>query len=461
MVEEKGRKVTFIDTPGHEAFTQMRARGAQITDIAIIVVAADDGVMPQTVEAVNHAKAAGVPFIIAVNKIDKQQANPDYVKTQMAEIGITPVEWGGDYEFIHVSAHTGAGLDDLLDTILIQADLLELKANPDKQAKAVIVESALEKGRGPVSTAIIKDGTLKQGDTVVVGSNYGRIRAIINENGQTIKELKPGQPGQLLGLDGVTTPGDILIAVENEKIAREYAEKRKEYMRQRELSRSTKASFDDLHDLVTEGMLKRLNVILKTDYQGTLEAIRASIEKLRNEEVKVNVVHSAVGEITESDVDLANATDNTVIFGFNVKANASVKEKAKHAGVEIRSFSILYDMLDEIKAILGGILSPVSKDVAIGKAEVREMFSVPKIGVIAGCMVIDGVVTKDAKARIVRREEVVYEGEVDSLKRFKDDVKEVKKGFDCGIALKDFVDMVPGDTIEFFKVVMEKAKFAQ
>ncbi len=460
MVEEKGRKITFIDTPGHEAFTQMRARGAQITDIAIIVVAADDGVMPQTVEAINHAKAAEVPFIIAVNKMDKAQANPDYVKTQMAEIGITPVEWGGEHEFIHVSAHTGAGIDDLLDTILIQADLLELSANPENQAKAVIVESALEKGRGPVSTAIVKDGTLRQGDNVVVGPNYGRVRAIINEHGKTISELRPGQPGQILGLDGVTTPGDILIAVDNDKVAREYAEKRREYMRQRELSRSTKASFDDLHDLVTEGMLKRLNVILKTDYQGTLEAIRASIEKLRNDEVKVNVVHSAVGEITESDVDLATATDNTIIFGFNVKAGSSVKEKAKHSGIEIRSYSVLYDMIEEIKHILGGILSPVTKDVAIGKAEVREIFTIPKIGVIAGCMVIDGVVTRDAKARIVRREEVVYEGEVESLKRFKDDVKEVKKGFDCGISLKEFVDMVPGDTIEFFKTVFEKAKFS-
>ncbi|MEF3192259.1 MAG: translation initiation factor IF-2 [Campylobacterales bacterium] len=459
VVEKNGHDITFIDTPGHEAFTQMRARGAQVTDVAIIVVAADDGVMPQTIEAINHVKAANVPFIIAINKMDKPTANPDYVKTQLAEHGITPVEWGGEYEFIPVSAHTGMGIEDLLETILLQTEIMELKADDSKRGRAIVIESALEKGRGPVSTVIVKDGTLHVGDSVVVGANYGRIRAIINENGQSLKELKPGYPGQILGLDGTATPGDTLIAVENEKVAREYAEKRKEYLRQRELSKSTKASLEELGALVAEGQLKRLNVILKTDYHGTLEAIKSSLEKMRNEEVKVNVVHAAVGAITESDVDLASATENTIIVGFNVKAPSSVKEKAKSMNVDIRHYTVLYDIIEDIKTILSGILSPVETQNTVGVAEVRQIFDIPKVGVIAGCVVIDGVISVGSAARLLRAGEVIYEGEIESLKRFKDDVKEVKKGLECGIALKDFTSFMPGDKIECLKTVYQKATF--
>lgn len=461
MVEKNGHKITFLDTPGHEAFTHMRARGAQVTDIAIIVVAADDGVMPQTKEAISHIRDAKVPFIVAVNKIDKPSANPDFVKTQLSEMGITPVEWGGEFEFVHISAKTGEGLDTLLDTILLQAEIMELKGNPKKNAKAIVVEASLEKGRGPVATVLVQDGTLRVGDTVVVGQNYGKVRAIIDDMGKNLKELAPSEPGQILGLDGVPGAGDVLVAVENEKVAREYAENIKEHQRQRELSKTTKATFDDLHHLIKEGKLKRLNIVLKADVQGSLEAIRASLEKVRNEEVKVHLVHSAVGGITESDVELAKAGENTLIIGFNVKPNTTIKDKADNYGVEIRSYSVIFELIDDIKALVGEMLSPIKELVSVGKAEVRNLFTVGKNLVIAGCMVTEGTVTRGAEIKIHRNGNVVYEGKIGSLKRFKDDVREVKSGYECGIVVDGFNEFAENDIIETFKTVTKAAVFEQ
>ena len=457
MVTKDGKKITFIDTPGHEAFTQMRARGASVTDIAIIVVAADDGVKPQTVEAINHAKSANVPMIIAVNKIDKPDANPDLVKSQLAELEITPVEWGGEYEFVEVSALTGEGIDNLLETILLQAEILELKANPKREAKAVVIESSLEKGRGPVATVIVKNGTLHLGDSVVCGIAYGRVRGLINDLGKNIKEVGPGEPAEVVGLDKVPNAGDVMIAVKDDKTAREYAEKIAELQRQKELSKSTKATLEELSELVKEGQLKKLPVIIKADTQGSLEAIKGSLLKLKNEEVKIDIIHSGVGAITESDVTLADASDNAVILGFNVRPTGSVKSKAKQLGVQIKTYSIIYDLIDDVKALLSGLLSPVIKEEALGQAEVRETFNVPKVGTVAGCMVTDGKIERNAKVRVIRDGIVIYDTKISSLKRFKDDVKEVSKGYECGMMLENFNDIKVGDFIEAYKEVEEAA----
>ncbi|BCD67578.1 translation initiation factor IF-2 [Nitratiruptor sp. YY09-18] len=457
MVDNNGKKITFIDTPGHEAFTEMRARGAQVTDIAIVVVAADDGVKPQTVEAVNHAKTADVPIIVAVNKIDKPDANPDLVKSQMAELGITPSEWGGEYEFVNVSAKTGEGVDDLLDTILLQAELMELKANPKREAKAVVIESSLEKGRGPVATVIVRNGTLKVGDHVVCGVAYGRVRAIIDDLGKMIKERKPSEPGVVVGLDKVPPAGEIMIAVQDAETARKYAERRAEYERQKELSKSTKVTLEELSQLVKEGQLKKLPVIIKADTQGSLEAIKGSLEKLKNEEVKVDIIHAGVGAISESDVTLADASDNAVILGFNVRPTGSVKEKAKQLGVNIKTYSIIYDLIDDVKALLSGMLSPIIKEETIGQAEVRETFNVPKIGTVAGCIVTDGVIERNAKARVIRDGVVIYDSTISSLKRFKEDVREVSKGYECGLMIENFNDIKVGDVIEAYKEIEEAA----
>ncbi|MRJ02834.1 MAG: translation initiation factor IF-2 [Epsilonproteobacteria bacterium] len=458
MVEKDGKRITFIDTPGHEAFTEMRARGAQATDIAIIVVAADDGVKPQTVEALNHAKTAGVPIIVAINKIDKPEANPDLVKSQMAELGITPAEWGGEYEFVPVSAKTGEGIDDLLDTILLQAEIMELKANPKRRAKAIVIESSLEKGRGPTATLIVKNGTLRVGDHVVCGVAYGRVRAIIDDLGKQVKERTPSEPGMVIGLDKVPPAGEILIAVESADEARLYAERRAEYERQKELSRTTKvASLEELSQLVKEGQLKKLPVIIKADTQGSLEAIKGSLEKLKNEEVKVEIIHAGVGAINESDVTLANASDNAIILGFNVRPTGAVKEKAKQLGVTIKTYSVIYDLIEEVKSLLSGMLSPIIREEVIGQAEVRETFNVPKVGTVAGCMVIDGVIQRNALARVIRDGVVIYDSTISSLKRFKDDVREVSKGYECGMMIENFNDIKVGDVIEAYKKVEEAA----
>ena len=460
MVEKNGQKITFIDTPGHEAFTEMRARGADVTDIAIIVVAADDGVMPQTKEAIAHAKAANVPFIVAVNKIDKPNANPDLVKSQLSEMGIMPVEWGGEYEFVYVSAKTGKGIEDLLETIILQSEMMELTANPKCQAKAIIIESRIEKGKGPVATIIVKNGTLKKQDSFVCGKTYGRVRIVLDDLGKPKKEVFPGEPAEITGFDESANAGDVLISVDSDKEAKETAEKWKTYMDQREKSKSTKATLEDLQKMILEGELKKLPVIIKADTQGSVEAIKGSLAKLKNEEVKVDILHSDVGAITENDVILAKATEpNAVILGFNVRPTTGAKNKAKQEGIEIRTYAIIYDLIDDIKELLSGLMTPKVKETQTATVEVRNVFSVPKIGTVAGCYVIDGVVHRGDLVRVIRDGVVIYDSKLASLKRFKDDVKEVGKGFECGIMVEGYNDVKAGDTLETYQKVEEKATF--
>jgi len=456
QVEKNGKKITFVDTPGHEAFTAMRSRGAQATDIVIIVVAADDGVMPQTKEAISHAKAAKVPIIVAINKMDKESANPDNVKSQLAEIDVMATDWGGEYEFVPVSAHSGLGIDDLLETILLQAEVMELKANPDREAKASVVEASIEKGFGPVANVIISNGTLRVGDNVIAGTTYGRIKAIKLDDGSSVKEIGPSTPAAIVGLNSVPAAGDELVAMGSDKEVRELADKRAEFERAKELSKSTKATLDDLSALIAEGQLKSLPIIIKTDVQGSLEAIKGSLEKLRNEEVKVNIIHEGVGGVTESDLTLADASEHAVVLGFNVRPTGSVKKKAKELGIEIRTYSIIYDLLDDVKALLGGMMSPVITEEVTGQADVRETFVVGKVGTIAGCKVSDGSILRNSKARLIRDGIVVYESSISSLKRFNEDAKEVKNGYECGIMLENFNDIKEGDVIETFKDVEEQ-----
>ncbi len=458
-VEKDGKKITFIDTPGHEAFTEMRSRGAQATDIAIIVVAADDGVKPQTKESISHAKAAGIPFIIAINKIDKPTANPDLAKSGLAELDVTPVDWGGEYEFVEVSAKTGQGIDDLLEVLLLQAEILELKANPNAKAKSIVIESKLEKGRGPVATVICKNGTLKVGDNVVSGSSFGKVRALIDHNGKNIKKVAPGEAGVVVGLNSIPSAGEKLFATPDEKTAREFANRRAEYERQKELSKSTKVSLEELSAQIASGNIKTLPLIIKADTLGSLEAIKGSLEKLKNEEVKVNVIHGDVGGITKSDIALAKASENCIIMGFNIRPTGSVKEEAKKLGIEIKTYNVIYDLIDEVKALLGGLLSPIVKEEALGQAEVRDVFMVPKVGAIAGCIVTDGTINRGVSVRVIRDGVVIYEGEISSLKRFKDDVREVAKGYECGIGVEGYNDIKVGDFLESFKKVEEKATF--
>ncbi|MCI6988025.1 MAG: translation initiation factor IF-2 [Campylobacter sp.] len=457
MVEKNGRHITFIDTPGHEAFTSMRQRGANVTDIVIVVVAADDGVKPQTKEAINHAKAANVPIIIAINKMDKETANPDLVKTGLAELDILPTEWGGSYEFVPISAKTGMGVEELLEIVLLQADLLELRANPNADAKATIIESSLQKGRGPVATLIVENGTLRVGDTVVAGVAYGKVRAITDDKGKALKQIAPGECGVIIGLSEVPEAGETLIAVKSDKEAREYASKIHDYQRQKELSKSTKVSLEELSAKIAEGELKTLPVIIKTDVGGSLEAITASLEKLKNDEIKVDIIHSGVGGINQNDVALASASENCIILGFNIRPTGEVKEKAKERGVEIKTYNIIYDLIDDVKGILSGLMSPVIREEEMGQAEIRQVINVPKIGQIAGCMVTDGNIVRGAKIRVIRDGVVVFEGSISSLKRFKDDVKEVAKGYECGVGIEGYNDMKVGDYIESFKETKEKA----
>ncbi len=456
MVEKNGRNITFIDTPGHEAFTQMRARGAQVTDIVIVVVAADDGVKPQTREAIDHAKAAGVPMIIAVNKIDKPTANPDMVKTQLSEIEILPTDWGGEHEFVHVSAKSGEGIEDLLEIILLQADVLELQADPSRDAKATVIESSLEKGRGAVATVVVENGTLRVGNTVVAGVAYGKVRALLDDKGHNLEAIHPGEPGVIVGLSEVPDAGETVVKVATDKEAREYAKKRYEYNRQKELSRSTKVTLDELSEKIAEGEIKSLPVIIKADVGGSLEAIKSSLEKLKNEETKVNVIRAGIGGISESDIALASASENCVILGFHVRPTGTVKEKAKNLGIEIKTYNIIYDLIDDVKALLSGMMAPVIREESLGQAEVRDVFVVPKVGAIAGCMVSDGSILRGAKVRLIRDGVIVYESSIKSLKRFKDDVKEVAKGYECGIGIENFDDIKVGDYIESYKEVQEQ-----
>lgn len=456
MVEKNGKLISFIDTPGHEAFTEMRSRGAQVTDIAIIVVAADDGVKQQTIEALNHAKAANVQIIIAINKMDKENANPDKVKAECAELGFTPSEWGGEYDFIPLSAKSGEGIEDLLENILVQAELMELKATHSNKAKAIVLEGSLEKGRGPVATIIVQNGILRVGDPIVADTAFGRVRALLNDKGEAVKELYPSGVAVVTGLSEVPSAGATLMSVENDSVAREFAMQKANYLRQKELSKSTKVSFDELSEMVAKGQLKSLPVIIKADTQGSLEAIRASLEKLNNDEVAINVISFGVGGISESDITLASASENCVILGFNVRPTGSVKNKAKELAVEIKTYSIIYALLDDVKALISGMMSPVFEEENTGQAEVRETFNIPKVGTIAGCFVVDGSIQRGIKVRLIRNGVVVHNGSIASLKRFKDDVKEVAKGYECGIMLENYNDVRVGDVFETYKEVAKK-----
>ncbi|MCD4667848.1 MAG: translation initiation factor IF-2 [Sulfurimonas sp.] len=454
-IEQHGKAITFIDTPGHAAFSHMRERGTAITDIIIIVVAADDGVKPQTLEVIKLAKESGAPIIVALNKMDKETAQPDLVKGQMAEHGISPVDWGGDIEFVPVSAKSGMGINDLLENILTTAEILELKANENALAKAAVVESSLEKGRGPVATVIVQNGTLKVGDYVVCGAAYGRIKALVDENNKQIKSLKPSHTAVVAGLNIVPDSGEVMTAMENEKDAKAYALKRHEYDRHKELSISTKSSLEDMTAMIAEGKLKSLKIVLKTDVHGTLQAIKSSLTELRNDEVKVNIISSGVGGITENDVELVNNSENCVLLGFNVRPTGAVKASAKQKGVEIKTYSIIYQLIDDITGMLTGMMSPKYTEENTGQAEVKEVFKIPK-GVVAGCLVNDGRLIRGGMVRVIRDGVVHYEGELTSLKRFKDDVDEIGNGYECGVVISGSDDVIPGDVLETFKKVEQK-----
>ncbi|WP_297482257.1 translation initiation factor IF-2 [Sulfurimonas sp.] len=454
-VSQNGKDITFIDTPGHAAFGAMRQRGTDITDIVIIVVAADDGVKPQTLEVIKIAKDSGVPIIVALNKMDKETANPDLVKGQMAEQGITPIDWGGEVEFVPVSAKTGMGIDDLLENILLTAEVLELKANPNVHAKAAVVESSLEKGRGPVATVIVQNGTLKVGSHVVCGASYGRVKALINDSGKQIKEVLPSHTAVVAGLNEVPPAGEILMEMNSDKEAKEYALKRKEYERNKELSKSTKSSLEDMTAMIAEGKLKSLKIVLKTDVHGSLEAIKSSLSELRNDEVKIDIISSGVGGITENDVELVGNSENCVLLGFNVRPTGSVKALAKQRNVDIRTYSIIYQLLDDMTMMLTGMMAPKFTEENTGQAEVREVFKIPK-GMVAGCIVNDGKLIRGGMVRVIRNGVVTYEGELTSLKRFKDDVEEIGNGYECGVVISGYDDVIPGDVLETFKKVEQK-----
>lgn len=444
-----GQKIVFLDTPGHEAFTQMRLRGAQATDIAILVVAADDGVKPQTVEAINHAKAAGVPIIVAINKMDKYEANPDKVKSELAELGLTPEEWGGDTIMVPVSAREHTGINDLLEMVLIVAEVQELKANPNRQAVGIVIEAQLDVGRGPVATVLIKKGTLKKGDFVVSGSSSGKIRAMFDSKSKEIKAAKPSTPVLILGLSDVPEAGDMIYAVKDEKTARKFAEKQKLIDKAEFVKKTSSVKLDDLFNKINEGEVKDLNIIVKTDVKGTIEAVTNSLTKLSNEEVKVNVIHGAVGGITESDIMLASAS-NAVIIGFNVRPNQGAVEQGKIQGVDIRTYRVIYEAIEDIEKAIKGMLSPTFVEEVIGSAEVREVFKVPSVGNIAGVYVTNGKILRNAKIRLVRNDIVIHEGEISSLKRFKDDVKELAFGYEGGIGIERYNDIKAGDRLEAY-----------
>ncbi len=443
-------EITFIDTPGHHAFTTMRARGAQVTDIVVLVVAADDGVMPQTVEAINHAKAAGVPIIVAINKIDKPNANPERVKQELAKYGLIPEEWGGDTIFVEISAKQGTNVDELLEMIILQAEMLELKANPNKPASGTVLESKLDNKRGPVATLLVKEGTLRQGDALVAGLHWGKVRAMFDHQGKQVKEAGPSVPVEVLGLQGVPMAGEPFMVVENEKKARQISEERQEKARDVQLERP-KVSLEELMRQLAEGETREFRILLKADVQGSLEAIKDSLNKLSTEEVKVNVVHAGVGGITESDVMLASAS-RAVIIGFNVRPDSQARKAAEREGVEIRLYRVIYDLLDDVKKAMEGLLEPEYEEVVLGRAEVRQVFQVPKVGKVAGCYVLEGSISRNAKVRLIRDGVVVYEGGISSLKRFKDDVREVAAGYECGIGLTDFNDIKEGDIIEAYEL---------
>lgn len=446
-VNYQGKQIVFLDTPGHEAFTAMRARGAQVTDVAILVVAADDGVMPQTIEAINHAKAAKVPIIVAINKIDRPGANPDHVKQQLAEHELIPEDWGGDTIMVPVSAHQKTGISDLLEMILLVAEMQELKANPNLPAHGTIIEAQLDKGRGPVATVLVQRGTLHIGDTIIAGTSYGKVRAMINDRGEKVKKALPSTPVEVLGLNDVPAAGDILDSTD-EKTARGVAEKRIAKKKEEEIKLNSKVSLDDLFQRIKEGEIKELNIVVKADVQGTIEALKASLEKIKNDEVKVAVVHAGVGAITESDVMLASAA-NALIIGFNVRPDANARKAAETEKVDVRTYRVIYDAINDVEAAIKGMLAPKFKEVIQGRVEIRQLITISKLK-IAGCYVVEGKVTNSSKVRVVRDGIVVHEGVIESLRRFKDDVKEVAQGFECGITLEKFSDLKEGDIFEVY-----------
>ena len=451
-----GKKITFLDTPGHEAFTTLRARGAKVADIAVLVVAADDGVMPQTVEAINHAKDAGIPIIVAVNKIDLPQANPDKVLRELSEHGLIPEDWGGDTPVVKVSAKTGEGIDELLEMITLVAELEELKANPKGKTKAVIIETKLDPKRGPVATAIVQNGTLKVGDIFVAGATYGRVRAMIDDKGRRLREAPPGTPVEILGFEELPEPGDILIVVPDEKTAKTLAEQRKRQKEQEKL-KGTAFRLEEIYEKIQSGELKELKIVLKADTIGSIEALKKALEELSTDKVKVSIIHSGVGAISESDIMLAKAS-GAIVIGFNTRPNPAARKLLEEEKVDVRTYGVIYDAVEDVKKALEGLLEPEKVEEILGQAEVRATFKIKKVGTVAGCYVLDGKLVRGAKARLVREGVVIYDGEIEGLKRFKEDVKEVPKGFECGVKLKDFNDIKVGDIIECYEIKFVKPK---
>ena len=452
-VELHGQRITFLDTPGHEAFTAMRARGAQATDIAILVVAADDGVMPQTIEAINHAKAAGVQTIVAINKMDKPTADPDRIRQELTKYELVDEAWGGDTIIVPVSAQTGQGVDQLLEMILLVAEVQDYRANPNRKARGVIIEARLDKGRGPVANVLIKNGTLRVGDTIVAGMAYGRVRAMVNDKGERVKEARPSDPVEVIGFNDVPEAGDILSAVDDDSLSRKVAEERRDKARAALIKAQSKTTLDDLFNQISEGQVKELNIIIKADVQGSVEAVKQSLERLSNDEVKVKVIHGGVGAITETDVNLASAS-NAIIIGFNVRHDNNVRDLAEHEKVDIRLYRVIYNAIEDIQAAMKGMLAPKFKENVLGRCTVRQTFRVSGVGTVAGCYVTDGKIQRNAQIRLLRDNVVVHEGKIDSLKRFKDDAKEVAAGYECGLGIENYNDVKEGDEIECF--VMEE-----
>ena len=456
-VELSGGEVVFLDTPGHEAFTAMRARGAQVTDAVILVVAADDGVMPQTIEAINHARAAEVPIVVAINKIDKPEANSERVKNDLAKLGLVPEEWGGKTICVEVSAKTGQGIDKLLEMMLLEAEMLELKANPNRQAKGTIIESKLHKGKGPVATVLVQNGTLRIGDPFVTGLHYGKVRALINDQGKKVKEAPPSTPVEILGISGVPQVGDSFMVVGDDRKARLISSIRSAKQREEELRKTAKVTLEDFYDRIKKGEVKELKIILKADVQGSVQAITDSLERLSTPEVQLKVIHGSVGAITETDVMLASSS-NAVIIGFNVRPGPKSATLADKEKVDIRSYTIIYDIMKDVQAAMKGMLEPVYKEVILGRAEIREVFTIPKIGAIGGSYVLDGKILKGSKFRLLRDNTVIYEGKISSLRRFKEDAREVQTGYECGIGLENFNDLKAGDIIEDYELQEIEAK---
>jgi translation initiation factor IF-2 len=443
--------LVFLDTPGHEAFTEMRARGAKVTDIVVLVVAANDGVMPQTIEAIHHAEAAGVPIIVAINKMDMPDASPDKVKRELAENNLVPEDWGGEAICVPVSAKKGEGIEELLEMIALQAEMMELRANPKKAAVGIVIEGRLDRGRGPVATVLVQGGTINLGDIVLSGTNFGRVRTLTNDSGKRIKQATPGMPVEIAGLDGVAQAGDIFTVVETERLAKEISSRRLQKSRETEMVHTRALSLDDLSEAIAEGEIKSLRLIVKADMQGSVEALSQALQKLSTDAVEVNVIHKGVGGITESNVNLAIAS-NAIIIGFHVRAESKAAAKAGQSGVDIRLYDVIYDATDDVKKAMVGLLPPTIKESALGTAEVRQTFRAPKVGTIAGCMVTKGIVNRSAKLRLIRDNIVIYDGELSSLKRFKDDAREVREGFECGLSVKDYNDIKVGDELEFYKL---------